>query len=609
MDASAAHSGLRGQVPVTDDGPACHVCGYSRRGIAAQGLCPECGEPPSPPVSIGEATAALTLAKTQADRAWLWYIGLGLALLVVCSVSALRVALVMRAGGASVAAVNLPAPKVWAASLVQRSIGNRPGEWGIAGTLAVLGCLVGVWLATEPQSLRAGDESALSSRRLARWSAVTLTGAGLGMLLGGYAIPYSWSDAASRALLVAVALVELPVNTLLYLHLRGLARRLRDRRAEALLDTCAWLVPAVVAGAAALMVLRMQWDEDFRMLRAWYLATLAYGAAAAVCGVVATAAVVRLVMTALSAAAGGWPATLGRRAARLPRRVRRKLGLVTRADAARWLVVLGIAWWVWNLWPAAAHALTRSSRDSVGGTVPFFNFPGPKVLVLPLTNSYFPSVSQFALDTLLLVWLLTARGVTRDESVLRPAARWAAVVLIGLSIGWRLSDPQFESGLLPLHRAAAIIVCVEAPLTLLVYLHLASLASRVAGRRLGRGLAALGVTSTVMLVTPAVVVYLYRGLPRRSFDSDTAHLVAGVYVAVSLAVGLLAASAQARLALVLLARRVEPVQNPESRGEPFGDVCDYKLAGDAPAPEVPPCSTASSPTPSSSSTCCLSPSP
>jgi hypothetical protein len=552
MDASAAHSVSRGLAPVTDDGPSCHVCGYSRLGIPAQGLCPECGEPPSPPVSIGEATAALTLAKTQSDRAWLWCVGLGLALLVVCSVSALRVALVMRAGSAAVAAVNLPAPKVWASSLVQRSIGNRPGEWGIAGTLAVLGCLVGVWLATEPRSLRPAGESPVSVRRLARWLAVVLTGAGLGVLLGGYSIPYGWSEAASRALLVSVALVELPVNTLLYLHLRGVAKQLRDRRAEALLDVCAWLVPAVIAAAAALTVLHMQWEGEARTVRPWRLATLAYGAAAATCGVIATAAVVRLALTALSAAAGDGPVLLARRAARLPRRVRRALGVLRRADVARWLVVLGIVWWLWNLWPAAAHALTRSSRDAVGGTVPFFNFPGPKVLIQPLTYAYYPVVSQFALDTLLLVWLLTARGVCRHESVLRPAARWAAVVLIGLAIGWRLSDPLFDRGLLPLHRAAVIIVCIEAPLTLLLYLHLAVLASRVGARGLGMALGTLAFVTTAMLVTPAVVVYLYRGLPRRAFDSDAAHLVAGVYVCASLAVALLAASALARLAVVLL---------------------------------------------------------
>lgn len=548
-----AAAGERDADLAADHGPACHVCGYSRRGIAADVPCPECGEPPSPPVSVGEATAALALAKTQADRAWLWCVGLGLALLVVSSVSALRVALVMRAGNASVAVVNVPAPKVWAASLVQRSVGSRPGEWGIAGTLAVLGCLVGVWLATEPRALRPAAESSVSARRLTRWLAVALAGAGLGALLGGYAIPYYGSTEASYAVLAAVALVELPVNALLYLHLRGLARQLHDRRAGALLDWCVWLVPAVVAGAAVLMVVHVLGQGELRSIRPWLLATTLFGAAAVACGVGATVAVVRLAVTALAAAAGDTPAVLARRVARLPRRLRRTLGVLSGGDAARWLVVLGITLWLWNMWPAAAQAMTRSSHDRVGGAIPYFNFPGPKVHVMPLVHNYFPTVSRFPLDALLIVWLMTARGIGRPDRSTRSAARWAAVVLIGLSVGWRLSDSHFDAGILPLHHAAVLTVAVEAPLTLLVYVHLATLARDLGARRLATQLGVLALAVTGLLLTPAVGWYAFRGLPRRAFDSGPALLASGVYVAAALAVALLAASAVARLGLLLLA--------------------------------------------------------
>ena len=556
MDASTTHPATGRLDGATDDTPSCHVCGYSRRGIPAAGLCPECGEPPSPPVSIGEATSALALAKTQSDQAWLWCVGLGLVLLVASSVSALRVALVMRSGDASVGAVNVPAPKVWATALVHRSVGDRPGEWGIAGTLAVLGCLVAVWMVTEPQSLRAAEESAASVRRAARWAAVLLTGGGLGVLLGGYDVPYGSSARATRALLVAVALVELPANTLLYLHLRGLARRLRDRRAEAWLDWCAWLVPAAVAGGAALLVMNDVRDRG-ETVRAWRYATAAYGAAAVCCGVAATAAVARLAATALVAAAGGEAARGGRGVAALPGVMRRAVGRVARADVGRWMVVLGIAWWLWTLWPVARHALLKSSRDAVGGTVPYFNFPGPKVHVLPLVGSSYSNAPQYALDGLLLVWLLTAalrgaKGGGRD-AVLRLAARWAAVVLVGLSIGWRLSDSQFERHGLRMQHLAVFVVGVEAPLTLLVYLHLAAVAAREGAKRLGRGLVALAFGVVAVMVTPPVVVYLLRGLRRRQFDSDPAQLLAGVYVAASLAVALLAASALVRLAVVLAA--------------------------------------------------------
>src|SRR6185436_10033365 len=99
MDASLTEPVVAGEGcgPGAEQGPTCHVCGYSRRGLPAQGLCPECGEAPSPRVtlSIAQATAALTLARTHADRAWLWSVGLGLVLLVVASFTAARVALVM----------------------------------------------------------------------------------------------------------------------------------------------------------------------------------------------------------------------------------------------------------------------------------------------------------------------------------------------------------------------------------------------------------------------------------------------------------------------------------------------------------------------------------
>jgi hypothetical protein len=44
-------------------------------------------------------------------------------------------------------------------------------------------------------------------------------------------------------------------------------------------------------------------------------------------------------------------------------------------------------------------------------------------------------------------------------------------------------------------------------------------------------------------------------LRRRQFDSDPAHLLAGLYMAAALAVGLLAVSALARLLVVLVAGR------------------------------------------------------
>ena len=232
-------------------------------GAAGAGAVPQCGEPPSPPVSISlaRATAALTLAKTQADRAWLWCVGLGLVVLVVTSISTAHVALVMQAGGASVAAVNLPARRSGWRAWSNAPVGNRPAEWGVSGTLAVLGCLVGVWLVTEPQALRPAGESPVSIRRLARWSAVLLTGGVLGVLLGGYSIPYFGSRNTSRAA-GGGRTGGLPANPCFTCTCGNCAAPARPAGGGAFYSG-AVLVPVVVAGAAGMLVLSEVWDRAF----------------------------------------------------------------------------------------------------------------------------------------------------------------------------------------------------------------------------------------------------------------------------------------------------------------------------------------------------------
>jgi hypothetical protein len=226
------------------------------------------------------------------------------------------------------------------------------------------------------------------------------------------------------------------------------------------------------------------------------LISATYGAAAAACGTVATVAVVRLAVTALLAAAGDGGAEMFGRAARLPRLARRWLAGFASADLWRWLLVLGLTWWLWSVWGVMDSSLFSASRDRVGGAVPWLNFPGPKVTVVPLARSYDPA-PKFALESLLMVWLLTSgRSVAGGTgTVLRAAARWAAVVLVGLALGWRLSDRQFEqSALLPQHLAV-LVVLIEAPLTLLIYLHLAAVARQEGAAKLGRSLAALAIAA------------------------------------------------------------------------------------------------------------------
>ena len=140
------------------------------------------------------------------------------------------------------------------------------------------------------------------------------------------------------------------------------------------------------------------------------------------------------------------------------------------------------------------------------------------------------------------------------------------MVLVGLAVGWRLSDPQFHQYLLRRNHVAVLVTFVEAPLTFLVYLRLATLASVCGARRVGKTLLSAAFATPALMVAPPVAFYLLRGLPRRRFDTDLAHLVTGVYVVVALAVALLAASALLQLMVVLMqGHRTSPGTFPAAR--------------------------------------------
>ncbi|HSI34890.1 MAG TPA: hypothetical protein VK986_14980, partial [Tepidisphaeraceae bacterium] len=223
--------------------PACPECGYDRTGLPAAARCPECGESASSPNP-----------NVTADAAHWRVTAVGLLLLIVASVGALRVALIMPVGPLSLAAVNVPCPKVGAAALVQRSIGGPPGPWGVAGTVWVILAIAGTWLVTEPRSARGAEERFVSLRKLARWWPIVTGGAAMGILMSG-ATDYTDPMGVRAAWTVAaiVALCEFPSALLLYAHLRDVARRTGDRRAPGQLAACAWAVP-IALGCAALIV-------------------------------------------------------------------------------------------------------------------------------------------------------------------------------------------------------------------------------------------------------------------------------------------------------------------------------------------------------------------
>ena len=243
-------------------------------------------------------------------------------------------------------------------------------------------------------------------------------------------------------------------------------------------------------------------------------------------------AVVRLAVTALLAAAGDGAADVFGGAARLPRLARRWLARFATSEIWRWLLVLGLAWWLWSVWAVTDSSLFRASRDRVGGAVPWLNFPGPKVTVLPLAKTYDPA-PKFALESLLMVWLLTSGGSRGGR---RQCSRAG-----GGEVGQHRAGGA-GTGMAPVRPAVRTVRPLAAPprsfdshgggaLTLLIYLHLAAVARQEGAVKLGRSLAARGGCGAVLMATPPVVTYLLRGMGRRQFDSDAAHLLAGVYVA------------------------------------------------------------------------------
>lgn len=467
-------------------GIRCDECGYDRRGLGAEQPCPECGQPPRAPHE----------AEPQ-DLAWRRTVAVGLWLMLLVTIHAIASVLVQPFTdemGGTLPALNVTGPKLWVVPLLQRPIGDAPERPGMVGTRAALLSLLALWLITARRSEEEDPAASSRLRELTRWCGLLLFGLAFGLLLASHGIS---PDELPPYRLALVALVELPAAALLYAYLRRLASEAPGRDRRRIFDHLRWAVPAIMLAGAAIMASDWLLDDASTAAavgrdRLGLLVSAAYGAAAVTCGMIATATVGSLAVAFTSA---GFP-----RAWRVVSGLRRSIRAGWRwgqsADTDRLRVAVmgvGLALLALSVIFGNEQVLWYVTRDAVGGNLPFYNFPGPKVWVsaaVPqLAQRYYwePLVSRVTLLALNLaaVWMIT---IAFDEASrrwwLRRVLRWVAVAAVGVALGaaisWSSVRQEFDS-LSRQFRSeyfAGVTVLCEVPATVLLYIYLARLAGR-----------------------------------------------------------------------------------------------------------------------------------
>jgi hypothetical protein len=527
----------------------CDVCGYPRRGLAEASRCPECGAAPPAIVAVPRVIAHV---RTRAELRWTRTLALGLIVLLVSWVFALRVVLVVPTESLSITALNVPAPKLATVATVQRAVGGYPGPWGVCGDLAVLGSLVGVWMITAARSARSTEEPMAPLRQLLRWVAMVSGGLAFGATLCEVGL---WpGDAPLRnVIFLSVLLSEIPTAALLYLYLRQLAQRLEDGRAAVALERAAWYVPLLMAGSLSYAVV-LYYVLDGKVTGLSRMVGTALGAASVVAGVAALGGYSRLTLTVCSRAGYVWLDGT-------PRGLLRRVGIVARAliqslprFAARWLVAAGIIAWVWFAAGRFSDTLFVERRAGLGGNLPLVNWLGPKLALTGLwvegyTESRFsPSGIYGHLPLLAAVFLMTAgRRKSLTTHRLGRVIRWGTTAILGAAACVAISRTQHTISATWSRPLAWGMVLFDIPFTLLTYVYLSRVASAVGEPRLGRGLMRIGLCGAIVQAAPLALLVFGRAL-RRWYGSMPETAVAALYGAVSMVLTVLALTALGRLA-------------------------------------------------------------
>jgi hypothetical protein len=523
----------------------CDYCGYSRTGIALDSRCPECGELPSALIPI---RSLLQQYRSVGELYWLRCVGIGLLTLFVTSFVCLTVAMIEPMWSLSLSATNFVGPKVHVVVLLQRSVKDQPGPWGVTGTVATLIGLAGVWLITEQRSVRGDEEPFWSLRRFTRWTAVICVGAALGRLLGYDLDPVDTTETSRLNLLISIVGGELPVNLLLYLYLRKLASQLNVRRAVKKFDLCAWAVPGVIAASVVMaLVEKVEHELPFD---GWRCLCAGYGVAAMSVGMIAIAAVSQLMATTLYAGFGGAIGTLERTARSFPR-VLKLCAQSICADPARWCVSAGLLLWLYAWIRALCGAAWDAGRFGLGGNLPMLNFPGPKVFAMPplLADYYFELYSmqtRFGATVLGLIamWLMTSVG--SGPGKLRKwatIARWTTTLAVAMPLGVALGMPRMLDRDDTQWQVFIATFC-EAPATVVVYVYLWRLATAVGAK--GKIFLWIGFCAPVIVAVTLVPTIFSHRLQNWDVSLVTGTICA-IYGAAAVSAGMVSAFAVAKL--------------------------------------------------------------
>jgi hypothetical protein len=533
-------------------GIACDGCGYPRLGLADDARCPECGAAPPGMVDRRQTPSPMTLGR----RRWLRTVLAGLVLLLLSSIATVQTALIMPIASVTVAAVNVPAPKVGIAALVQRSIGDKPGPWGVFGTMGVLVTLVAVWLITEPENPESAGLFTLAGAT--RWGCIGCAGAIFGLLLSFNEIFLSRNGSVGRSVLfAAVALGEMPANLLLYIYLVRLARRLDNPRAQRLLTPCAFAIPLLTLLSLGIFAWAELPDPIMPVMR---IPVALFVAGAVGVGVAANVGVLYLAQPLIMLALPEFIATARHGLLRLPRlgdRIVRALN----DNTGRWCVVAGLTLWLWLIPQAISISLNWPFRQALGGDIPALNFPGPKIMLVAMahgTTQWYDQlpvtdVFSFIALQLLAVWLMTVPLPGVAPGFGRTARRMATLIG-GAALGWGMSAnllPRKNPMIIDM-QYSIVMTILQAPATMLLYWHLSRVARSLGWRRAARRLWWLGIAVPPLTLLPGALT-LKPSYSLAWRDAVPQNILMAPVMALEVAAGIAACFAMARLAWRLAA--------------------------------------------------------